>query len=71
MTNKEVREEPEETEMDRLTTRLAEFMCDELCVHAMPGLNQDALEEKCCDCTLGKFVCHILNDSNRLNDFDT
>ena len=69
--SEEVKEEPpEKTEMDRSTTRLAEFMCDELCVHAMSGLSEDALEEKCCDCKMGKFVCDILNEYNRINDFD-
>ena len=56
--------------MDRLTTGLAEFMCDELCVHAMSGLSEEGLEENCCDCKMGKLVCDIFFEYNSINDID-
>ena len=59
----------EETKMDKLTTEFAEHICDNLCryPHLLGG---EELEDKCSGCKMGKFICDILNEYNRLDDFE-
>ena len=58
-----------ETKMDKLTTEFAEHICDNLCQY--PNiLNEEELEDKCLECKMGAFICDILNEYNRVNDFD-
>lgn len=60
----------EQTKMDQITTEMAEFICDDICKHREEGLSQDELDEICCDCKMGQFICEILNTYNELNDFE-
>lgn len=59
----------EETKMDKLTTGFAEYICDRLC-HYTHILSKEELENKCLECKTGKFICDILNEYNRINNFD-
>lgn len=54
-----------ETKMDKLTTEFAEHICDNLC-HYPHLLNGEELEDKCLGCKIGKFICDILNEHNRI-----
>ena len=54
-----------ETKMDRITTEMAEHICDNLCKHLCQNLDQEELEEICADCELGHFICDILNEHNK------
>lgn len=58
-----------ETKMDKITTEFAEHICDNLCryPHMADG---KSLEIICSECKIGKFICDILNEYNRINDFD-
>lgn len=38
-----------ETKMDRITTEMAEHICDNLCKHPCQNLDQEELEEICAD----------------------
>ena len=59
----------EETKMDKITTEFAEHICDNLCryPHMADG---KSLEIICSECKIGKFICDILNEYKRINDFD-
>ncbi len=59
----------EQTNMDKLTTEMAEYICDKICRFPYE-LTEDELEEKCAGCKMGVYVCHILNEYNEINDFD-
>lgn len=54
-----------ETKMDKITTEFAEHICDNLCRYPHL-LNEEELEDKCLMCEMGKFICDILNEHNRI-----
>lgn len=56
-----------ETGMDKLTTGMAEHICDNLCKYPMECQDKESLEEICCDCRMGQFICDILNEYNKNN----
>lgn len=58
-----------ETEIDKITTELAEHICDNLCRYPHT-LGEEELEDKCLDCKTAGFICKILNEYNKLNDFE-
>ena len=58
----------EETWMDGITTEMMEHICDNLCKYP-DQLNGEQLEDKCEECKMGRFVCDILNQYNKVNDF--
>ena len=60
----------DENVMERLTTEFAEYICDKLCKEPLKAKNQEELEEVCCECSLGSFICNICNEYNRINDFE-
>lgn len=58
-----------ETWMDEITTEMMEHICDNLCKYP-DQLSEEELEDKCTtDCKMGRFVCDILNQYNKVNDF--
>lgn len=64
-------EEAEASDMDEITTKMMEHICDNICKYPIRvGHTQDELEDICAECKMGKFVCDILNTYNRLNDFE-
>lgn len=58
----------EETWMDGITTEMMEHICDNLCRYP-DQLSGMELEDKCAECKMGRFVCDILNQYNKINDF--
>ena len=58
----------EETWMDEITTEMMEHICDDLCRHP-DQLNRIELDDKCAECKMERFVCDILNQYNKVNDF--
>lgn len=56
-----------ETRMDRITTRMMEHICDNLCKYP-DQLSGEELEEKCTGCKMGKYVCDILNHHNKCKE---
>lgn len=59
----------EETWMDGITTEMMEHICDNLCKYP-DQLSGEELEDKCAECKMGRFVCDILNQYNKVNDFE-
>ena len=57
-----------ETWMDGITTEMMEHICDDLCKYP-DQLSEMELEDKCAECKMGRFVCDILNQYNKINDF--
>ena len=49
---------------DGITTEMMEHICDNLCKHP-DHLSGEALEDKCAECKMGRFVCDILNQYNK------
>lgn len=58
----------EETWMDGITTEMMEHICDDLCRHP-DQLSAMELEDECAKCKMSRFVCDILNQYNKANDF--
>lgn len=53
-----------ETVMDKITTEMAEHICDNICRFPREVEEQDELDEICCECEIGRFICNILNEYN-------
>lgn len=52
--------------MEELTDKIAEHFCSDLCRHPhRTDISQDELDDICCECQIGKFVCDILNEHER------
>lgn len=52
--------------IDQITTEMAEHICDELCRYSnSKELSELELEEICCECKLGQYICDILNECQR------
>lgn len=60
----------EETIMDTMTTNMMEHICDNLCKYPCSTASEEELEEICAGCKMGQFICGILNEYNRLNNFE-
>ena len=58
----------EETIMDKITTEMAEHICDKICSFPREMIEEE-LYEHCCDCKMGQYICSIINEYNRINDF--
>jgi len=69
-----INEKAEQTNMDKITTDLAEFICDKVCIHPKnvsdTVITQDELEDICAECEMSKHICNVLNEYNGLNEFD-
>lgn len=59
----------EQNIMEKTTTEMAEYICDKLCKEPLKAKSQEELEEVCCECQLGSFICGILNEYNKINYF--
>lgn len=57
------------TEMDKLVEPMMEHICDNLCRYPQEAKNQEELDRICADCKMGQFACGIMNEYNRINDF--
>ncbi|NSH05451.1 hypothetical protein [Mediterraneibacter gnavus] len=58
----------EETWMDGITAEMMEHICDNLCRYP-DQLSAMELEDECAECKMSRFVCDILNQYNKVNDF--
>lgn len=54
----------EQNEMEKIVTPMMEDICDHLCKHPYRVKNEEAMEEICAECQMGKYVCLILNTYN-------
>lgn len=59
-----------ENEMQRITTELAEWTCDQICIYPQKIHNEEMLADICCECALGSYICQIINLYNKLNNFE-
>ena len=59
----------ETTVMDKITEEMMEHVCDYLCRFPWEIFDQEEMDAICDNCEMGKHVCNILNEYNRLNDF--
>lgn len=59
----------EESEMDKLTTQMMEYICDHVCIAPKTVLDEEQQERYCSGCQMGKYVCDICNKYNEINDF--
>ena len=59
-----------QTEMDKITDELAEWICDSVCYKPKVIVNQEELDEHCDKCPLADYVCRICNQYNDLNTFE-
>lgn len=60
----------EETKMDKLTTEMAEMICDHICKYTAIVHDQEMLDSICCECPLGQFYADILNEYNKVASHD-
>ena len=67
---KQAKKTSEENTMEKITTEMAEYICDKLCKEPLKAKSQEELEEVCIECQLGSFICGILNEYNKINDFE-
>jgi len=54
----------QENKMDTITTEMMEHICDHLCRFPRE-MSQEELDEHCCGCKMGQYVCDILNEHTR------
>ncbi|MFA9376250.1 MAG: hypothetical protein ACERKZ_05775 [Lachnotalea sp.] len=56
-------------QMEKITTEMMEYVCDNICKHPgngeNTGITQEDLEEICAECKMGKFVCDIMNNRRK------
>jgi len=60
----------EEMPMDKITTEMAEHICDMICGNLDDVHDQNKADEICADCKMGQFIFDILNEYNKINDFE-
>lgn len=45
-------------------------VCDSMCPYPKEIKDEEELEKKCADCEMGDHICHILNEYEKINDFE-
>lgn len=50
--------------MKKITTELAEYVCDNLCKFPCQSSDQDELDSHCSECNMEKFINDVLNTYN-------
>lgn len=54
------------SKIEEITDNMAEHFCNNLCWHPKrTDISQEQLEDICCECQMGKYMCDILNESER------
>ena len=57
--------------MDEIVENMANYICDHICQKAKETTNQEELEAYCAEeCDIGSHICNILNQYNKINDFE-
>lgn len=59
------------TEMDNIVENMAEYICDHICQKPKEITDAEKLEDYCAEeCDIGSHICNILNQYNKINDFE-
>ena len=59
------------TEMDNIVENMANYICDHICQKPKEITDPEELEDYCNgECEMGKHFCNILNQYNKINDFE-
>lgn len=59
------------TEMDNIIENMAEYTCDHICQKPKEITDAEKLEDYCAEeCDIGSHICNILNQYNKINDFE-
>ena len=53
-----------ENKMEKITTEMAEFICDKICKNPINTQNEEQLEDICLECKLSQYMCDIENTFN-------
>ena len=53
-----------ENKMEKITTEMAEFICDKICKNPINTQSEEQLEDICSECKLSQFICDIDNTFN-------
>jgi len=61
----------DKNKMEKIVTPMVEDVCDHLCRFPKEVPDQEALEEICVGCQMGKYVCLILNTYNAASQLQT
>lgn len=48
-------------DLNDITTKMMEHICDKLCRYPREAQDQEELEYICTECKMGRFVCDIIN----------
>ena len=59
------------TEMDNIVENVAEYICDHICQKPKEITDTEKLEDYGAEeCDIGSHICNILNQYNKINDFE-
>lgn len=47
--------------IEEITTEMMEHVCDKLCKYPVETMDQEELEDICCECEMGRFSSELLN----------
>lgn len=57
--------------MDNIVENMAEYICDHICQKPKEITDAEKLEDYCAEeCDIGSYICNILNQYNKINDFE-
>mgnify|MGYP003623643619 CR=1 FL=1 len=60
----------EKTKMDEIVTAMTEHVCDKLCLYPQEIKDTEELDRQCGGCQMSDYLCGILNEYNRINNFE-
>ena len=67
----ERKKEMRRTKMDNIVENMAEYICDHICQKPKEITDAEKLEDYCAEeCDIGSHICNILNQYNKINDFE-
>jgi hypothetical protein len=59
------------TKMDEIVENMANYICDHICQKPKEITDREKLEDYCAEeCEMGQHFCNILNQYNKINDFE-
>lgn len=57
--------------MDEIVENMAEYICDHICQKPKEITDREKLEDyRAEECDIGSHICNILNQYNKINDFE-
>lgn len=60
----------EQNEMLKIVTPMMEHVCDHLCRFPRESSDQEELDRICGGCEMGQHLCNILNQYDKINNFE-